>query len=470
MYQKQVEYLINLMIVGDGLIIIASGYIARELRMRFGEPNWSIEESLFVGTILFVMFLNSFVMGHLGLYSDRRTQSLYATIKKVFFALFVDFSLLSLAFIIARVEGFSRLFLVLFGGTTFVLLLLSRILFEYYVDRHLRSSFNSRKILLVGEGDRVSYVASALGRQKSWGHEVIGYLSTEEKRYEQALIPEIGKINDFEKQLSETNIDEVIFALPPKSEVMLTPYISVCEKLGLDYRIIPAMYDPFSDRVLTVESIQNIPTLMWHTIRINPSGLLRKRILDYAVSSIGMIFMLITYPFIALAIKIDSPGPIFFKQPRMGQNGRIFHIYKFRTMYIDAETRKKELLQNNEMQGLMFKMENDPRITKVGRFLRKTSLDEFPQFINVMRGEMSVVGTRPPTLDEVSKYELWHRRRVCMKPGITGLWQVSGRNKITDFNEVVRLDLEYIDTWSLGQDIGIIIKTIKVVFLRTGAK
>ncbi len=184
---------------------------------------------------------------------------------------------------------------------------------------------------------------------------------------------------------------------------------------------------------------------------------------------VGVALLLLLSPLIALAIKLESPGPIFFGQTRMGENGRRFTCWKFRSMYLDAEERKKELLHLNEMGGAIFKIKDDPRITTVGKFLRKTSLDELPQFWNVLRGEMSLIGTRPPTPDEVQHYENWQRKRICIKPGITGLWQVSGRNSITDFNEVVRLDLEYIDTWSLGLDMKLLLRTLKVVFLREGA-
>ncbi|MBE9550468.1 MAG: sugar transferase, partial [Proteobacteria bacterium] len=167
---------------------------------------------------------------------------------------------------------------------------------------------------------------------------------------------------------------------------------------------------------------------------------------------------------------IDSPGPVLFKQLRVGMHGRRFYLYKFRSMVADAESQKAALFAKSEMNGPMFKMERDPRITRVGRFLRKTSLDEFPQFINVLKGEMSLVGTRPPTPDEVKQYEDWHRRRISIKPGITGLWQISGRNVITDFAEVVKLDLEYIDGWRLSKDLMILWKTVWVVLARKGAK
>jgi len=176
------------------------------------------------------------------------------------------------------------------------------------------------------------------------------------------------------------------------------------------------------------------------------------------------------YPFVAIAIKLNSKGPVIYKQVRAGKNGRRFNIYKFRSMYIDADERKKELESQNEVSGLMFKMENDPRITPVGRFIRKTSIDELPQFINILKGDMSLVGTRPPTLDEFEKYDSHYRRRLSITPGLTGMWQVSGRSDIKDFDEVVKLDLEYIDNWSLGLDVKIILQTIGVVIFGRASK
>ena len=195
-----------------------------------------------------------------------------------------------------------------------------------------------------------------------------------------------------------------------------------------------------------------------------------KRGLDILGGFVGLIITGIVTIFLAPAIMIDSKGPVFFSQTRIGKNGRRFKIYKFRSMYIDAEERKKELTDKNEMSGLMFKMKDDPRITKVGAFIRKTSLDELPQFLNILKGEMSLVGTRPPTEEEFKNYNEHYRRRLSMTPGLTGLWQISGRSDITDFDEVVKLDLEYIDNWSLTEDIRIILKTVYVVLFGRGAE
>ena len=192
----------------------------------------------------------------------------------------------------------------------------------------------------------------------------------------------------------------------------------------------------------------------------------------WAMSS-ALVGCLISIPIIAIVaipLKLESPGPLIFKQKRVGLNGRYFYIHKLRSMYVDAEARKKDLMSQNEMNGLMFKMEDDPRITRVGRFIRRTSIDELPQFFDVLMGKMSLVGTRPPTVDEYKQYESHHKRRLSMKPGITGLWQISGRSDIENFEEVVKLDVKYIDNWSLWNDVKILLKTVVVVFAGRGAK
>ena len=195
-----------------------------------------------------------------------------------------------------------------------------------------------------------------------------------------------------------------------------------------------------------------------------------KRFIDIMGGLVGTCIAAVLFVIVGIAIKLDSPGPIIFAQERIGKNGRRFKMFKFRSMYIDAEERKAELMKQNEMNGLMFKMKDDPRITKVGKFIRKTSLDEFPQFLNVLLGDMSLVGTRPPTVNEFKEYSNYHKRRLSMKPGITGMWQVSGRSDITDFEEVVRLDCKYIDNWSLWLDFQILVKTVMAVVMRKGSE
>ncbi|QFJ56277.1 sugar transferase [Pseudobutyrivibrio xylanivorans] len=195
-----------------------------------------------------------------------------------------------------------------------------------------------------------------------------------------------------------------------------------------------------------------------------------KRVSDIAGALVGLVFALIAFIIFAPIIKIQSPGPVFFTQTRIGKNGRKFKFYKFRSMYMDAEARKQELMAQNEVQGNMFKMENDPRVFPIGRFMRKYSIDELPQFWNVLKGDMSLVGTRPPLEDEYENYALHHKARLSIKPGLTGMWQVSGRSDVKDFEQVVALDTDYIANWSLGLDIRILLKTVAVVLGGKGSK
>ena len=195
-----------------------------------------------------------------------------------------------------------------------------------------------------------------------------------------------------------------------------------------------------------------------------------KRAMDILGGLVGLTITAVVTIILGPLIKLESPGPLFFSQKRVGRNGRIFKIYKFRSMYQDAEERKKELMEQNEMDGFMFKMKDDPRITKIGKFIRKTSLDELPQFLNVLKGDMSLVGTRPPTVDEFEQYEGYHKRRLSMTPGLTGVWQVSGRSDIVDFEEIVAMDVDYICNWSLKRDFEIILKTVMVVLNSSGAR
>ena len=218
----------------------------------------------------------------------------------------------------------------------------------------------------------------------------------------------------------------------------------------------------------TLERLGNYTVLTTGLHLASARQVMMKRLLDIAGGLVGSFLTVLISIFIGPVIYLQSPGPIFFKQTRVGKNGRTFEIYKFRSMYMDAEERKKELMKENEMAGLMFNMKDDPRIIPIGKFIRKYSIDELPQFFNVLKGDMSIVGTRPPTVDEYEQYHVHHKGRLASKPGITGLWQVSGRNQITDFEEIVELDTDYIMKWSVSEDIRIILKTVRLVVAGDG--
>ncbi|MCI8585373.1 MAG: sugar transferase [Lachnospiraceae bacterium] len=267
-------------------------------------------------------------------------------------------------------------------------------------------------------------------------------------------------------------VDEVFIQVDEiqKRERLLKNMILEFEKMGIVVNLNLDLFDLGLEGERRVYNLEQYQVLAFSSRLFDYRMVQIKRLIDILGALVGMVITVIVGVVLAPFLLLESPGPLIFCQKRVGVNGRVFHFYKFRSMYVDAEERKKELMAQNEVNGLMFKMENDPRVTKVGNFIRKTSIDELPQFWNVLKGDMSLVGTRPPTLDEYQQYSYYQKRRISFRPGITGLWQISGRSDIKDFDEVVKLDLKYIDNWSLVLDFKIIFKTILVVLRGIGAK
>jgi exopolysaccharide biosynthesis polyprenyl glycosylphosphotransferase len=348
---------------------------------------------------------------------------------------------------------------------TIVLLLAERYMFLYFFRKLRMNSEN--KVIFVGLQDLIEKSKYYL-KKTQIAMNIIGYLKLDDTiqlKYDECM----GNLHDLPEILKDNVIDEVIFAVPKDYIPKIENYIQLCEEMGITVRLLLELYD-LKVAKTHIDSLGTIPMITYHTVNLNNVQLFAKRALDIFGAIVGLIITAVVSIFVIPAIKIDSPGPIFFKQDRVGLKGRVFKFYKFRSMSVDAEARKKELQAQNQVKGgLMFKIETDPRITKVGRILRKFSIDELPQFWNILKGDMSLVGTRPPTPDEVGKYLNGHWRRISIKPGLTGLWQVSGRSSIMDFNEVVKLDTDYIDKWSVGEDIKIILKTIPAVLAKKGA-
>ncbi|HEX9059615.1 MAG TPA: sugar transferase [Clostridia bacterium] len=337
----------------------------------------------------------------------------------------------------------------------------------YLVIKSRNHNSNSSRVIIAGVQSVINKFIYYL-KKTQIDMNIVGYVQLDEKwpLNSEGLL---GNITELEDILKKNFVDEVIFALPKESINEMENHVLICESMGVTARMVLNLYDLKVAKIY-LTSIGTLPMLTFHTVCLNEVQLLAKRILDIIGAVIGLILTAVLSIVVIPAIKLDSPGPVIFSQERVGHSGRHFRIYKFRSMYVDAEERKAELLKQNKYNdGYMFKMQDDPRVTRVGRFLRKTSIDELLQFINVLKGDMSLVGTRPPTVDEVVKYEAHHFRRISIKPGITGLWQVSGRSEITDFDEVVKLDTDYIDKWSVGLDIKILLKTFIVILKRKGA-
>ena len=330
-------------------------------------------------------------------------------------------------------------------------------------------------LLIVTTADRLDEIRKNFQRSKETTWNIVGAVLLGGRKGinipdDFAVVPDTEEA--YLEYATQNVVDEVFIQVDyiQKREKFLKNMILEFEKMGL---VVNLNLDLFNLGVTGEKRIYKLE--QYHVVAFSSRlfdyrTVLVKRLIDIVGSVIGLLLTgavgLILAPFLLM----ESPGPLIFKQKRVGVNGRIFDFYKFRSMYADAEERKKELMQQNEMQGLMFKMENDPRVTKVGAFIRKTSIDELPQFWNVLKGDMSLVGTRPPTIDEYQQYSYYQKRRISFRPGITGLWQISGRSDIKDFDEVVKLDLEYIDNWSLVLDFKIIFKTVGVVLCRDGAR
>lgn len=334
--------------------------------------------------------------------------------------------------------------------------------FDHFVLRQKLTP--RRRTILIGKKGRYEKFIRFLEKSNT-GAEIIGYVSLEgeEEGY-------LGNIVQLEDIIHQHAIDQIYIMERQYGDMIdVQPYINMCVEMGVTARIIMNAYSGGTAQSY-VSSVGTYPVITYHTVSLNAGARAFKRAVDIVGALVGIIlfspFMLAT----AIAIRLDSKGPIIFRQERVGLNGRRFNMYKFRSMCVDAEEKKKELMKQNEMDNdFMFKIKNDPRITRVGKFIRKTSIDELPQFFNVLFGDMSLVGTRPPTVDEVEQYERRHWRRISIKPGITGMWQVSGRSTITDFEEIVELDTKYIDCWDIFIDFKIIIQTVLQLFTGKGA-
>lgn len=353
-----------------------------------------------------------------------------------------------------------------------VVMYAARVIFKQYMVKVYRNSRHSNRLLVVTSSDQAENVLENLKEYNEWNRTIAGLVLTDTAQVSEINeIPVVAHSEDFLNYVIRNDVDEV-FIIDDK--MMRTPlmdeWIREMEQMGIIVDVNIDAFDLSISGKKTLNRVGKYAVVSFARNLFSTRQMIAKRALDIVGSLVGMVILGIATIFVAPAIKLDSPGPVFFGQTRVGKNGRKFTFYKFRSMYKDAEARKKELMASNEVKGLMFKMEDDPRITKVGKFIRKTSIDELPQFWNVLRGDMSLVGTRPPTVDEFEHYEAKHKCRLSMTPGLTGLWQISGRSDIKDFDEVVKLDMQYIDNWSILKDIKILILTVKVVLTGRGSR
>jgi exopolysaccharide biosynthesis polyprenyl glycosylphosphotransferase len=406
-----------------------------------------------------------------GLYRLPRTAGLFDSGPIILGSVTTGVAVLIVAVFIYRYTEFYSRLIFAFAWAVIVLLLCGwrAVLVNLRRLQWMRGIGQERVLVVGGRGVGRS-VMEGIVAHPFLGYALAGYLDdrpppVDERRNRH--FRRLGELSDLAGLLAREPIDLVILALPFWEHRRLPELVEVCRDAGVEFRVAPDLHQLSFDRV-DVGNLGGTPLIGLKELSIRGWNLVLKRALDVGLVLLAAPLALPLAGLLALAIRLDSPGPVIFRQTRIGKGGRPFTTYKFRTMSPDAEARKAELAALNEADGPIFKIRNDPRVTRVGRVLRRTSLDELPQLWNILRGEMSLVGPRPPTPDEVAQYEHWHLRRLEVTPGLTGLWQVLGRSD-TSFDEMVRLDIYYAENWSLGLDIRIVLQTIPVVLLGRGA-
>ena len=453
------------------LISIAVSYTIAIL-IRFHKFRWVDEPELhFVVCIGFLLFctIYSFLFDWNREFLKRGVLVEFVAVIK--FNIFMELSVMAFLFMLQRGSDVSRLVMGYFAVLDIFVVWGVRIGMKKALRIYFTSKTNIVKIMIITKDSVLNKTVSDVKAAMDINYEIVALACVDVGR--KGVVIDGIKVNADGKDVldlaRQMPLDEVFINLPEEDKGYVKHMIYDLESMGIACHYnIDIIERP--QKEVRVGSFAGYTVVTYSINHFDYRRMVVKRLIDILGGLVGSLITIVITPFVAIAIRLDSPGPIFFAQTRIGKNGRRFKIYKFRSMYIDAEERKKELEAQNEMHGLMFKMENDPRITRVGKFIRKTSIDELPQFFNIVRGDMSLVGTRPPTEGEFEQYNSHYRRRISMTPGLTGLWQISGRSEIVDFDEVVKLDLEYIDNWTLGLDIKILFRTVWVVLTGKGSK
>ncbi len=460
----------SLFVTDLGLTLFSLG-VAWHLAPSLGQGHASGGPSLFPSLLLVggVVGLWGFLLHRMGAYGRFRGATVFQVVRPIVKVVAIGTLVLNVVLLLFHYNRISQLsFLFIFSVFALLSLCGVRMGILVVLQTIRRKGYNYQNLLVVGTGSRARKFAQTLNAHPEWGYRVRGYLDQDPALLGRRITghPVVGTLEDLPQLLDRCVIDEVVFIVPRSWLSHIEGALRVCEEQGITISIGADLYNlPVAKPVLT--EFEGVPMLTYSTTPFAPGKLGLKRAMDVA----GAFFLLILgFPFIlgiAAAIRLTSPGPVLFRQTRLGLNGRRFTLLKFRTMVDGAHKRREEMAHLNEMTGPVFKLSNDPRVTWVGWFLRRWSLDELPQLINIFKGEMSLVGPRPPLPTEVTQYLPWQKRRLSMRPGLTCLWQVNGRNTI-DFEKWVRLDLEYIDKWSLALDCKILGRTLPAVLLGQG--
>jgi exopolysaccharide biosynthesis polyprenyl glycosylphosphotransferase len=474
-FERYRRYLSTGVVISDVLLINLAFAIAYWLRY---DLQWfaSVDEANFVPYSAFVpvsLTLTVLLLGIYklnGVYNQPRGASWFDEVYRLMTGTATGIILMVFVIVfLFRPLFYSRLVFFYAGVLITIFLSVGRLGKRMLRGRLRRKGLGVDRLLIVGAGEVGRTVMRHVVAQPSLGYHVVGFVddAPDKGGTDIGRFKALGNTGNIPRLVKELAVDEVIITLPWMYHRKIVSIVAQCEREQIRVRIVPDMFQMTLSH-LDVEDLGGIPMIGVREISISKPQMLFKRVMDVAIALVGLIFLLPIFALFALLIKADSPGPVFFTQIRVGKGEHLFACYKFRSMRQGADSEKENLLELNEADGPIFKIRNDPRITRMGRILRRTSLDELPQLFNVLMGHMSLVGPRPAPPSEVQRYQPWHKRRLEVSPGMTGLWQVSGRSELS-FDEMVLLDLYYIENWSPFLDLQIALRTVPTMLTGEGA-
>jgi exopolysaccharide biosynthesis polyprenyl glycosylphosphotransferase len=463
----------RLLTVVDVLLVNLAFFTAWWARYQLGlggvvEPRFYAPYTQYLPTALALTLLMLANLNMEGLYRNRRGATWFDQLYSVVNATTTSILLIVVFFFFYRPGAYSRLIFAYAAALIVVYLAFARLALRWWLGWLRTKGVGITRTLIVGAGETGRTLMRHIVAQPGLGYQVIGFVDDEpENQHDIGRFPALGGTADIPALARKQRVDTVIITLPWQHQRKIMMVLEQCERQKIKTRIVPDLFQLSLTRV-SVDEIKGVPLIAMKEPSLKGANLALKRIMDVAITSTALLLLSPLMLLVALAIRLESEGPVIFKQIRVGRAGQLFPCYKFRSMRAGAENEVAQLAERNEADGPLFKIRDDPRVTRVGKFIRKTSLDELPQLWNVLKGDMSLIGPRPALPHEVAQYQEWHRKRLDAAPGLTGLWQVSGRSDVT-FDEMVLLDIYYAEQWSPMLDTLILLKTVPTVLFQRGA-